>query len=115
MSRASPLSQPELETLQQELDTHGILVIPGQAGLPPSRQAEIYKALSPHDPSERTYIDSNSHFPETPQVHVLGNVDVDQYLLHQTFLLILSPCRSADLHVFCGAGMVFKCRSRART
>jgi hypothetical protein len=41
--------------------------------VPPERQAALYKALSPADPQLRT-IDSNSHFPAAPEVHVFGNV-----------------------------------------
>ena len=74
-----PLSPDDLAALQHELDEHALLVIPQQFDVSPERQATIYKALSPSDPALRTYIDTNSHFPEQPEVHVFGNVDVDEY------------------------------------
>lgn len=74
-----PLDDATQAELQQLLDDYAVLVFPNQFGVPPELQAALYKALSPADPQLRTYIDANSHFPNAPEVHVFGNVDVDEY------------------------------------
>jgi alpha-ketoglutarate-dependent taurine dioxygenase len=72
--------------------------------VPPERQAALYKALSPADPQLRTYIDSNSHFPAAPEVHVFGNVDVDEHGLRVS---LAAPYKERQQGVPDGCGLYF--------
>jgi len=86
------LDRRDVERIKAALLKHGLLLFRDQRALTPEREVAFNEAFGWHDPEQRTFlfgfgaptlehkVSGAAQLPDWPQVSVLGNVKLDDYL-----------------------------------